>query len=184
MFILFKLFNFISGKAFFIFEWIKCFDLNNGPIISKIFPPIAEDNLNLNILDLCSGTGNIAYEFCSRGAKRVYAVDKGRRCIKYIKETKEALNMPIQPLQSEVISFVENTHQTYDIIFADPPYEMDFMWFEQLIKHVFYKSLINSGGICIVEHSKHTNLSNLDHFDKSKTYGGNCFSFFEKKADL
>ena len=142
------------------------------------------DFKDCTILDLCSGTGNIAYEFCSRGAKRVYAVDKDRRCIKYIKETKEALNMPNQPLQSEVISFVENTHQTYDIIFADPPYEMDFMWFEQLIKHVFDKSLINSGGICIAEHSKHTNLSNLDHFDKSKTYGGNCFSFFEKKADL
>jgi hypothetical protein len=34
-----------------MFEWINFFDLNNGPIISKIFPPSADENFNPNILN-------------------------------------------------------------------------------------------------------------------------------------
>ena len=33
-----------------MFEWINFFDLNNGPIISKIFPPSADENFNPKIL--------------------------------------------------------------------------------------------------------------------------------------
>ena len=35
------------------------------------------------------------------------------------------------------------------------------------------------GGILIVEHSKHTDLSEVLNFAYSKSYGGNVFSFFE-----
>jgi len=136
------------------------------------------------VLDLFSGTGNIAYEFCSRGSKIVHAVDKDRRCIRFIKETTASLNMAIQPLQSDVFSFLENSTQSYDIIFADPPYDMESAQFERVVDLIFKRNLLHPNGIFIVEHSKHTDLSNCSNFEKSKTYGGNCFSFFEKKADL
>jgi len=41
----------------------------------------------LNVLDLFSGTGNIAYEFASRGSIYITAVDANFGCIKYIEKT-------------------------------------------------------------------------------------------------
>ena len=45
----------------------------------------------LKVLDLFSGTGNISYEFCSRGTTSIQAIEKDRRCIKFIKETSKLL---------------------------------------------------------------------------------------------
>ena len=41
----------------------------------------------LNVLDLFSGTGNISYEFASRGANKIISVDNNFNCIKFIKQT-------------------------------------------------------------------------------------------------
>ena len=49
----------------------------------------------LKVLDLFSGTGNISYEFCSRGTTFIQAIENDRRCIKYIQETSKLLEMPI-----------------------------------------------------------------------------------------
>ena len=40
---------------------------------------------NKCMLDLCSGTGNIAFEFASRGIKNITAVDNNIKCINQIK---------------------------------------------------------------------------------------------------
>ncbi|MDC3275147.1 RsmD family RNA methyltransferase, partial [Flavobacteriaceae bacterium] len=79
------------------------------------------DFRDLSVLDLFSGTGNIAYEFCSRGTLSVLAVDKEFRCTKFIESTAAEFNMPIDVLKSDVFSFLERNTQTFDIIFADPP---------------------------------------------------------------
>jgi hypothetical protein len=39
--------------------------------------------------------------------------------------------------------------------------------------------MLLEGGMLIVEHSKHTDLSHLDHFTQCRRYGGSGFSFFE-----
>ena len=38
---------------------------------------------------------------------------------------------------------------------------------------------INQNGQLIIEHSKHTNLSNFPNFIEARRYGGSVFSFFE-----
>jgi len=40
---------------------------------------------NITVLDLFSGTGNISFEFGSRGTENITAVDAHFGCIKYIK---------------------------------------------------------------------------------------------------
>ena len=37
-----------------------------------------------NVLDLFSGSGNISYEFASRGVKEIYSVDINFNCIKFL----------------------------------------------------------------------------------------------------
>ncbi len=133
----------------------------------------------IEVLDLFSGTGNISYEFCSRGTSAIQAVDKNRRCVKFIQQTADNLDIPVQVLNSDVFSFLVKTTKSYDVIFADPPYAIKQQDLEKLIAIVFKRKLLKPQGVFIVEHSKHSNSNHINNFVGIKTYGGNCFSFFE-----
>ena len=50
----------------------------------------------LNVLDLFSGTGNISYEFASRGVAKITAVDQNRHCVNFIKTTALDLELNIE----------------------------------------------------------------------------------------
>lgn len=134
---------------------------------------------DISFLDLFAGTGNISYEFASRGTEYIVAVDQNFRCTKFIDKTAKEFNMPIQVIKADVFSFLEKTKQTQTIIFADPPYELEYGKFLKIIETVFKNQLLEIEGVFIIEHSKQTDLSESPHFSEVKSYGGNCFSFFE-----
>ncbi|WP_455169713.1 16S rRNA (guanine(966)-N(2))-methyltransferase RsmD [Aegicerativicinus sediminis] len=133
----------------------------------------------LKVLDLFSGTGSIAYEFVSRGAQEVLAVDQDFKCIKFIGQTASQLELPIRTIKLDVFKFLENNTQSFDIIFADPPYALDFDMFEKIVSLVIEKGMLIEGGHLIIEHSNKTDLSNLPSFNNARNYGGTVFSFFE-----
>ncbi|MCB9426804.1 MAG: 16S rRNA (guanine(966)-N(2))-methyltransferase RsmD [Flavobacteriales bacterium] len=134
----------------------------------------------LDVLDLFSGTGNISYEFGSRGTQSITAVDADFKCYKFIEQTAKTLELPIQAIKCDVFSYLENkTKHQYDVIFADPPYDMKQEQFEQLVRVVFEKNLLTEDGILIVEHSKHTKFPPSEYLSFEKKYGGSVFSFFE-----
>ena len=139
------------------------------------------DFFETKVLDLFSGTGNIAYEFASRGSQSITAVDKHFGCCKYISKTAEELDFPIRVVKSDVFGFLEKHTETYDLIFADPPYALDLSDFEAIVVKAMAGSLLNEDGDLIIEHPKHTDLSHLNSFDEVRRYGGSCFSFFKKK---
>lgn len=134
---------------------------------------------DITVLDLFAGTGNISYEFASRGTEKILAVDNHYGCIKFINETAEKFEMPITTIKSDVFKFLENSKQSHTIIFADPPYDFEIELFAKIPELVFKNGLLDSEGLLIVEHSKHTDLSHLEHYSQTKNYGGNAFSFFE-----
>ena len=134
---------------------------------------------SVSVLDLCSGTGNISYEFASRGTEQITSVDDNYGCIKFINETAEAFEMTIHTVKSDVFKFLEKSKLKHTIIFADPPYDFEVEVFSKIPELVFQNQLLEEDGLLIVEHSKHTDLSQLDHYSHSKGYGGNMFSFFE-----
>lgn len=133
----------------------------------------------LKVLDLFSGTGNISYEFGSRGADSITAVDADFGCIKFIKKTAEEFDLPIMALKSEVSKFLKTSKSSYDIIFADPPYDMSQEQFEEIVTLVFENELLEEDGMMIIEHSKYTRMDHLMNFSFQKNYGGSFFSFFE-----
>lgn len=134
---------------------------------------------DISVLDLFAGTGNISYEFASRGTKQITCVDQDFGCIKFINETAEKFEMPIQTIKSDVFKFLEKTTLQANIIFADPPYSFSEELFSKIPELIFQNNLLLDDGILIIEHSKHTNLSSLNNYSYSKSYGGNMFSFFE-----
>lgn len=133
----------------------------------------------LKILDLFSGTGNISYEFASRGSGPITAVDGNSDCIKFIKKTAKELDFDIQVIKSDVFKYLEKTAMKADIIFADPPYDFETEKFLEIARLVFENELLNEEGQLIIEHSKHTDLSSAPNFVDARRYGGSVFSFFE-----
>jgi 16S rRNA (guanine(966)-N(2))-methyltransferase RsmD len=133
----------------------------------------------ISVLDLFAGIGSISYEFASRGTETITSVDIDFGCVKFISKTSEDFNMPINVIKSDVFKYLENCNQQHTIIFADPPYNFSDDLFENIHELVFKNKLLENEGLLIIEHSKHTDLSQLQYFDYAKTYGGNKFSFFK-----
>jgi 16S rRNA (guanine(966)-N(2))-methyltransferase RsmD len=133
----------------------------------------------LKVLDLFAGTGNISYEFASRGSTPITSVDGDFGCIKFIKQVAAEYDFNIAATKSDVFTFLERNKATYDIIFADPPYALDQKTFDKIVLLVFEKNALQEDGMMIIEHSKYTKLDHLIHFSFKKSYGGSIFSFFE-----
>jgi 16S rRNA (guanine966-N2)-methyltransferase len=133
----------------------------------------------LKILDLFAGTGNISFEFASRGSDNITSVDADFGCVKFIKQVAEEYDFNIAAMRSDVFKFLEKNTNSYDIIFADPPYALDQKTFENIVTLVFKQDLLREDGMMIIEHSKYTKLDHLIHFSFKKSYGGSIFSFFE-----
>ncbi len=143
----------------------------------------------VSVLDLFAGTGNISYEFASRGAKEITSIDAHYGCVKYIQKTAEELSLPITSVKSDVYKYLEIVKTTFDVIFADPPYDFSIERFVEIVDAIFKNQLLNPGGIVIIEHSKHTDLSSHSNFTEARKYGSSVFSFFlnnlkNKKAGL
>ena len=132
-------------------------------------------------LDLFSGTGNISYEFASRGTESIVAVDQNFQCTKFISQTSEGFEMPIQVVKADVFKFLEKTKQPQTIIFADPPYELPNI--ENIYDLVFEKNCLKPKGILIIEHGSKTDLSAKKYFTGCRKYGNVHFSFFENAED-
>lgn len=134
---------------------------------------------DISVLDLFSGTGNIAFEFGSRGCLNITSVDENQGCIKFITETAAQLELNIKAFKNDVFSHLLKENNKFDIVFADPPYDMAFEDFSKIPEIVFSKNLLLEDGLLIIEHSKHTKLSALPFFSKERKYGGSVFSFFQ-----
>ena len=132
------------------------------------------------ILDLFAGSGNISYEFASRGAPQITAVDKDSRSASFIAKTAKSLDFPIRVIKADAGSFLNKVDGKFDIIFADPPYHLDKQEFAKLPSVIFERELLEDEGVLIVEHSKFTDLSDIAHFENSRRYGSSVFSFFKK----
>ncbi|GIZ14968.1 RsmD family RNA methyltransferase [Capnocytophaga catalasegens] len=134
------------------------------------------------VLDLFAGTGNISYEFASRGTTHITSVDSDISCIKFIQKTANELDFDIQAVKADVYIFLEKTNAQYDIIFADPPYEFSMELFSKIISLIFKRNLLEDEGMLIVEHSIHTDLSDVPNFSYCKKYGGCILSFFKNQS--
>jgi 16S rRNA (guanine(966)-N(2))-methyltransferase RsmD len=133
----------------------------------------------MNVLDLFSGTGNISFEFASRGVPNITSVDAHHGCVQYINKISEEFEFPITTIKSDVLKYLEKASATFDIIFADPPYDFDISQLNQILSSVFENQLLKEEGLLILEHSKLIDLSGEQHFNEARKYGGNVFSFFK-----
>jgi len=134
------------------------------------------DLKNKEILDLFSGTGIISFEFLSRGAKNVTAIEINKLLCKYIIKNSKLLNLKIELYNTDALKFLNKTNKYFDIIFCDPPY--NYEKYENLINIIFERNLLKERGLLIIEHSDKQNFSLFKYFIHSRNYGKTFFSFF------
>jgi 16S rRNA (guanine966-N2)-methyltransferase len=134
------------------------------------------------VLDLFCGTGNISFEFASRGIKKVTAVDKHSGCVYWVKSIIDKYDLKEIALQkADVFKFLEQPRQTYQIIFADPPYNLPTI---PLIPELVMKNkLLSDNGLLIVEHPSLLKLNGQPGYKETRRYGNSSFSFFENPAN-
>lgn len=131
----------------------------------------------IKVLDLFSGTGSLSVEFASRGVPYIMSVDRDTGCYYYLKEVSKRYDLAsIHPQKADVLKFLKQHSDKYDLIFADPPYDMPQI--PEIPQLVFDRGLLNPGGMLIVEHPSMKKLDNHPNFTEQRQYGYSSFSFF------
>jgi N6-adenine-specific methylase len=141
---------------------------------------IIQNNLSipgLKTLDLFGGTGAISYELASRGASDLTVVEKDRTMFEFIKTTSQALQFQnFKVVKAEVFSFLQSCNETFDLVFAGPPYALETI--NDLPKVVFAKKILNKKGWFILEHTPANDYTDFLNFKTARNYGTTVFSIF------
>ena len=132
-------------------------------------------------LDLFCGIGSISFELSSRGTKSVTAIDNNPLCINFINNLNDKLKMEIRTIKTNVFSFLKKTKNKYDFIFADPPFNLNYSDYLEIINIIFSSNILPENGLLVIEHSKRYHFNQIKFFDQSRFYGNNTFSFFKKR---
>lgn len=131
-------------------------------------------------LDLFSGTGSVALEMVSRGCPYVVSVEMNQNHHNFICKAQDILGAKeLFPIKADVFKYLQSSTQKFDLIFADPPYDLPNIG--TLPNLIFEKEWLRPQGIFILEHSRNHNFSAHPHFVKERKYGNVHFSFFEEK---
>lgn len=131
------------------------------------------------VLDLFSGTGSISIEFASRGIAGVKSIDKHPGCVAWLNETAKKYDLKeISAFKADTFKYLETETKQYQIIFADPPYDLPNI--PMIPQLVIEKNLLTDNGVLIVEHPPMLKLDSFKGFTEVRKYGNSSFSFFEK----
>lgn len=135
---------------------------------------------NITALDLFSGTGGISLELASRGCPDVTSVELNPVHQAFIRKTVDDLGMrdQVRSLKQNAFVFLKGCRQQFDLIFADPPYDMEGI--ETIPDIIFEKKLLTDEGWLILEHSKNKDFSEKPFFIERRSYGSVNFSIFGK----
>ncbi|MCR5665805.1 MAG: 16S rRNA (guanine(966)-N(2))-methyltransferase RsmD [Eubacterium sp.] len=122
-------------------------------IKETLFNMLQPDIPGCNFLDLFSGSGNIGLEAASRGAKQVVMVENNKKAADIIAD-----NMAFTHLD-DVSSLIRKDalvamqtmkyDEPFDIIFADPPYQLGIE--RELLQTIKQTGILNPNGYVVIE---------------------------------
>ena len=141
----------------------------------SLFAIIQNYLLDSLVLDLFSGSGNLAIEALSQGAKEAYAIDNNLTSVRTIERNVVNINVKnCQIIKSDfraAIATLAERKVKFDIIFLDPPYNTNYI--EESIKYIEKYQTLNKDGIIVCESDKKDRIIFSSNFEilKEKKYG-------------
>ncbi len=137
---------------------------------------------NLNALDLFGGSGAMSYEFASRGCSHIITIEKNIKCCEFIKKNINDFGFQnIKTIKTDVFGYLKTCLETFDIIFADPPFKLENI--ERIPSLILEKKLLKENGILIVEHPIGVDFSGIIELQETREYGTVNFSIFGYKHE-
>ncbi len=137
------------------------------------------DYEDISVLDLFSGTGSISYEFASRGVNEITAVDISYVSAAFIREMAAKLEINgLKVFRTNAFNFINKAPATYDIIFADPPYDLKGL--ENIAPMILKSEMLKKDGWLILEHPAEFSFLTTPGFYELRKYGKVHFSIFRQ----
>lgn len=129
-------------------------------------------------LDLFAGTGSISLELLSRGCQQVVSVEADRDHARFIRQCIDKIGADNHTLvQGDVFRFVKGSHQQFQFIFADPPYQLETL--PDLPDLILSKGILAPDGVFCFEHGKNYDFSAHPRFVEHRNYGSVNFTLFK-----
>lgn len=136
-------------------------------------------------LDLFTGTGRVGLEAYRKGFDTVVAVEIDRRACKVLRSVS---GQKIKGAEMEILCMdvrrgmvtLAKRGRTFDVIFADPPYENG--WVAQITRgdSFLWPGLLKEDGVFVLEHSSREKVPEKIEglISETRQYGDSCLSFF------
>ncbi len=161
--------------------------LTSGKVVSEI----GFELIDANILDVCCGSGAVAFEALSRGAKSATLIDKNIDHLEIAKKTARDFDVRDEAkiLSLDVRKLPEND-EFFDLVFIDPPYAEDY---QKIIKSLLEKNWIKKDSLVVIESGPRNKCgvasagldfcSELKILDQRK-YGITSFTFLKLSSEV
>lgn len=143
------------------------------------------DFVDLKILDLFAGSGALGIESYSRGADQVTFVDNEETAIQAIKKNTKSFDIKkIKIAQESVLKFLKKKSDKYDLVFMDPPYDINII--EPSLIALFENNWIHSNSLIIIESAKKTGFTCPENFEilDTRTYAKTDLTFVKVKSEI
>ena len=147
-----------------------------------LFNILAFKTQGARVLDLFAGSGSLGLEAISRGANEAVFNDVAKTSVAIIKKNLQTLN--VSTAQAQVYNYdyatgLEVVKGTFDIIFIDPPYRLDYG--TTALQKIAQRGLLSENGIAVYERDIpfEGEIDGLEKYDERK-YGKAYLTFFRK----
>ncbi|CAA7602739.1 phosphatidylethanolamine N-methyltransferase [Acididesulfobacillus acetoxydans] len=134
------------------------------------------------VLDLFAGTGSLALEALSRGAKEAVLVENGRAAARVI-----GANIRLAGMQERVrlwcmdafVYLREHKDPVFDLIFLDPPYRLGLV--DRALAELSEPCRLHPGGVIVAETAKDESILVPKRFETRKTasYGDTVVRYLQ-----
>jgi 16S rRNA (guanine966-N2)-methyltransferase len=145
-----------------------------------LFNWLMNDIKNARCLDAFAGSGALGMEAFSRGAAKVTFIEQSPIAYTNLRKSLEQFNHPsLSLLQINALDYLKKGSETFDIIFLDPPYALNYL--SPCLELIFQSQILVPGGLVFVESSSPIDI-NPDHWKqlKLKQAGQVIYGLFEK----
>ena len=155
-----------------------------------IFSSLGELVIGAHVLDLFAGTGALGIEALSRGAASAVFVENDRRAVAAIEKNLAHTRLTGAIYALDVFGFLDRlaAPESFNIIFADPPYakasgERDFA--SELLASASLRRALKPGGLLVLEHLPNTALPLTRAWQtiRDKRYGATTVAFLRPNFD-